>query len=80
MQKDLEGRIKSAYLCIRFRSQNGVGQRTKKKSSLKILKGWNKQQVRVHEKKFNGNNDWAKEKDFESFYTMKSLILAQDER
>ena len=37
MQKDLEGRIKSAYLCIRFRSQNGAGQRTKKKEFFKDI-------------------------------------------
>ena len=52
----------------------------KQKEFLKILKGLKTNSKCESEKRFNGYNDWAKEILLKSFFTMKSLILAQDER
>ena len=79
VRKDLEGMIKSIYLCIRFRLMSGAGKR-EAKEFLKILKGLKTNSKCESEKRFNGYNDWAKEIIFKVFITMKSLILAQDER
>ena len=79
VRKDLEGMIKSIYLCIRFRLMSGAGKR-EAKEFLKILKGLKTNSKCESEKRFNGYNDWAKEIILKSFITMKSLILAQDER
>ena len=79
VRKDLEGICKSIYLCIRFRLVSGAGKR-EAKEFLKILKGLKTNSKCESEKRFNGYNDWAKEIIFKVFITMKSLILAQDER
>ena len=79
VRKDLEGICKSIYLCIRFRLVSGAGKR-EAKEFLKILKGLKTNSKCESEKRFNGYNDWAKEIILKSFITMKSLILAQDER
>ena len=79
VRKDLEGICKSIYLCIRFRLMSGAGKR-EAKEFLKILKGLKTNSKCESEKRFNGYNDWAKEIILKSFITMKSLILAQDER
>ena len=79
VRKDLEGMIKSIYLCIRFRLMSGAGKR-EAKEFLKILKGLKTNSKCESENKFDGYNDWAKEILLKSFITMKSLILAQDER
>ena len=79
MRKDLEGMYKIIYLCIRFRSGIGAG-KIEAKEFLKILKGLKTNSKCESEKRFNGYNDWAKEIILKVFITMKSLILAQDER
>ena len=79
VRKDLEGICKSIYLCIRFRLISGAGKR-EAKEFLKILKGLKTNSKCESENKFDGYNDWAKEIILKSFITMKSLILAQDER
>ena len=79
VRKDLEGICKSIYLCIRFRLISGAGKR-EAKEFLKILKGLKTNSKCESENKFDGYNDWAKEIIFKVFITMKSLILAQDER
>ena len=79
VRKDLEGMIKSIYLCIRFRLISGAGKREAKRV-LKDIERFETNSKCESEKRFNGYNDWAKEILLKSFFTMKSLILAQDER
>ena len=49
VRKDLEGMIKSIYLCIRFRLVSGAGKREVKRVLKDIERFENKQQVRVRE-------------------------------
>ena len=79
VRKDLEGICKSIYLCIRFRLISGAGKREAKRV-LKDIERFETNSKCESEKRFNGYNDWAKEILLKSFFTMKSLILAQDER
>ena len=79
VRKDLEGMIKSIYLCIRFRLVSGAGKREAKRV-LKDIERFETNSKCESENKFDGYNDWAKEIILKSFITMKSLILAQDER
>ena len=79
VRKDLEGICKSIYLCIRFRLISGAGKREAKRV-LKDIERFETNSKCESENKFDGYNDWAKEIILKSFITMKSLILAQDER
>ena len=79
VRKDLEGICKSIYLCIRFRLVSGAGKREAKRV-LKDIERFETNSKCESENKFDGYNDWAKEILLKSFITMKSLILAQDER
>ncbi len=79
VRKDLEGICKSIYLCIRFRLVSGAGKREAKRV-LKDIERFETNSKCESENKFDGYNDWAKEILLKSFFTMKSLILAQDER
>ena len=79
VRKDLEGICKSIYLCIRFCLVSGAGKREAKRV-LKDIERFETNSKCESENKFDGYNDWAKEIILKSFITMKSLILAQDER
>ena len=56
VRKDLEGMIKSIYLCIRFRLISGAGKREAKRV-LKDIERFETNSKCESEKRFNGYND-----------------------